>query len=289
MDIVFVILHYLAIDETKRCVEYINKNIDTDKYQIVIVDNNSANGSGKMLQEYYEQQIKVTVLLNEENLGFARGNNVGFLYAKRQWNPRYIVLLNNDVYLLETELVRKLDVEYEKSGFAVSGPLIMTADGKCDINPIRTTPMTKGAIMKDIQIYKRRQLLYKYHLMGLRNKILQFLKGSGRKKGSKNYIERCENVQLHGCFLVFSEQYTERFDGLDDRTFLFREEAILYKHMLENNMVTVYQPDIIVFHEEDAATDQFRKTERQKALFELDNHIKSLNILLDVYNQYENH
>ena len=216
MDIVFVILHYLAIDETKRCVEYINKNIDTDMYQIVIVDNNSANGSGKMLQEYYEQQTKVTVLLNEENLGFARGNNVGFLYAKKQWNPRYIVLLNNDVYLLEMELVRKLDVEYEKSGFAVSGPLIMTADGKCDINPIR-------------------------------------------------------------------------FDGLDDRTFLFREEAILYKHMLENNMVTVYQPDIIVFHEEDAATDQFRKTERQKALFELDNHIKSLNILLDVYNQYENH
>ena len=88
---------------------------------------------------------------------------------------------------------------------------------------------------------------------------------------------------------MFSEKYTERFDGLDDRTFLFREEAILYKHMLENNMVTVYQPEITVFHEEDAATDQFRKTEKQKALFELDNHIKSLNILLDVYSEYEKH
>ncbi|RHR31914.1 glycosyltransferase [Clostridium sp. AF19-22AC] len=289
MDIVFVILHYLAIDETRKCVDYITENIDTESYQIIIVDNASANGSGAVLKDYYSRQAGITVILNAENLGFAKGNNVGFLYAKKRWNPRYIVLLNNDVYLLEKELLHKLDAEFKKSGFAVSGPLIMTADGRCDINPIRTTPMTKDAIIKDIQIYKRRQFLYKYHLMGMRNKILQLLKGTERKRAAKNYIQGCKNVQLHGCFLVFSEKYTERFDGLDDRTFLFREEAILYKHMLENNMVTVYQPEITVFHEEDAATDQFRKTEKQKALFELDNHIKSLNILLDVYSEYEKH
>ena len=53
------------------CVASIDNNIDTEKYHIVIVDNASPNGSGKELEEYYEHSEKVTVLLSEENLGFA--------------------------------------------------------------------------------------------------------------------------------------------------------------------------------------------------------------------------
>ena len=37
MKIVFVILHYLAIDETYKSVDSIEKKIDTDMYKIVIV------------------------------------------------------------------------------------------------------------------------------------------------------------------------------------------------------------------------------------------------------------
>lgn len=287
MDIAFVILHYLAIEETKRCVEYIRTNIDSREYRIVIVDNASGNGSGAVLKEHYKDASDITIILNQENLGFARGNNVGFIYAKKTWNPRYIVLLNNDVYLLEKDLIHKLDEEYEKSHFAVLGPLIMTADGRCNINPIRTSPMTRQEVLNDIEIYKRKKFLYRYNLMWLRNKILRIVKGSHQKKNNKNYIVRSENVQLHGCFLVFSTKYTEKFDGLDDRTFLFREEAILYKHVLENGLNTIYLPDIVVFHKEDAATDQFVQKEKDKALFEIENHLDSLDVLLEVYHFYE--
>lgn len=288
MDIVFVILHYLAVEETKQSVEYIRNNVDTDQYNIVIVDNASKNGSGREIEEYYRHDKDITIIINSENLGFSRGNNVGFSYAKRIWNPRYIVLMNNDVYLLEKQLLNKLDAEYENSCFAVLGPLIMTADGRCDINPIRTAPMTKQQVLNDIKIYRRRRWLYQYHLVGLRNVFFRVLRGKAKNRVYKNYIQRTEHAQLHGCFLVFSQRYTERFEGLDDRTFLFREEAILYKHMLENELNTVYLPDIAVFHKEDAATDQIVRTKRSKALFEVENHLKSLDVLLKVYNEYEN-
>ncbi|WP_333813449.1 glycosyltransferase family 2 protein [Muricomes intestini] len=288
MDIVFVILHYLAIEETKQSVKYIQNDIDTEKYHIVIVDNASNNGSGREIQEYYSRDEDITVIINVENLGFSRGNNVGFSYAKQRWNPRYIVLMNNDVYLLEKQLIHKLNIEYEKSYFAVLGPLIMTADGRCDINPIRTSPMTKQQVLNDIKTYRRRRRLYQYHLMGLRNIALRVLKGTAKKRVYKNYIQRTEHAQLHGCFMVFSSRYTERFEGLDDRTFLFREEAILYKHMLENGLNTVYLPDIAIFHKEDAATDQIVRTKRSKALFEIENHLKSLDVLLKIYEEYEN-
>jgi GT2 family glycosyltransferase len=122
--------------------------------------------------------------------------------------------------------------------------------------------MTKQQVLNDIKTYRRRRRLYQYHLMGLRNIALRVLKGTAKKRVYKNYIQRTEHAQLHGCFMVFSSRYTERFEGLDDRTFLFREEAILYKHMLENGLNTVYLPDIAIFHKEDAATDQIVRTKR---------------------------
>ena len=99
MKIVFVILHYLAIDETYKSVDSIEKKIDTDMYKIVIVDNASPDKSGALLKEHYKNDDHVEVLLNQENLGFARGNNVGFRCAEKTWNPSYIVLMNNDVNL----------------------------------------------------------------------------------------------------------------------------------------------------------------------------------------------
>ncbi len=55
----------------------------TDMYKIVIVDNASPDKSGALLKEHYKNDDHVEVLLNQENLGFARGNNVGFRYAEK--------------------------------------------------------------------------------------------------------------------------------------------------------------------------------------------------------------
>lgn len=289
MDIVFVILHYMVEEETCKCVEYIRKRIDTKDYHIVIVDNASPDDSGKRIEKAFAESRDVTVILNKENLGFARGNNVGFFYAKQQWNPKYIVLMNNDVYLLERELFGKLEQEYSDSRFAVLGPLIMTGDGRCNVNPIRVKPMEKEDVVKEIRLYRRKKIEYQYYLIGIKNFFYKIIKGNKAStiKKNKDYIERKENVQLHGCFMAFSQEYIEKFDGLDDRTFLYREEAILYKHMLENHMKTVYLPDIMVFHKEDASTDQLVKTEREKALFEIKNHLDSLNVMLEVYEFYD--
>ena len=125
MKIVFVILHYLAIDETYKSVDSIEKKIDTDMYKIVIVDNASPDKSGALLKEHYKNDDHVEVLLNQENLGFARGNNVGFRYAEKTWNPSYIVLMNNDVYLLDDDFLEKVEKEYKRSQFAVLGPMVL--------------------------------------------------------------------------------------------------------------------------------------------------------------------
>ena len=95
-------------------------------------------------------------------------------------------------------------------------------------------------------------------------------------------------IRDSGCFMLFSRKYIEKFNGLDDRTFLYREEAILMKHLTENGLNSVYLPDIHVFHREDASTDDMIKENRKKEMFEIKNHLQSLKVLKEVYDFYEN-
>lgn len=287
MDIVFVILHYMAIEETKTSVEYIQKNIDTEEYRIVIVDNASPDTSGDQLMDIYQDNEAVKVLKSEQNIGFARGNNLGFRYAKKEWDPRYIVLMNNDVFLLENEFISKLDIEYQKSSFDVLGPMIMTGDGRCDINPqeplFKSIDALKNSIKKnekDLRRYKYRYANMFYKAVRIKNVLFPISKDRQIKSG---FLNRAEDVKLHGCFLVFSSNYIAAYDGLDESTFLYWEEEFLYKHMQHDGKKMVYDPQIKVYHMEDASTDASMKNSRKKMMFIRTEYIKSLKALLNLY------
>ena len=91
----FVILHYRAIEMTRTCVERI-KALE-GKSHIVIVDNASPNGTGRILEKEYDKEKMITVLLNQENGGFARGNNLGICWVCSHLKADFVVVLNNDV------------------------------------------------------------------------------------------------------------------------------------------------------------------------------------------------
>ena len=79
----FLILHYNATEITKKCVTSI-LNLDGGKDTIIIiVDNASSNGSGQKLLEEYQKTEQVQVVLAKENLGFSRGNNLGYQEMKK--------------------------------------------------------------------------------------------------------------------------------------------------------------------------------------------------------------
>lgn len=88
--------------------------------------------------------------------------------------------------------------------------------------------------------------------------------------------------------MVFSSKYIEKFDGIDDRTFLYCEEELLYIRIMKNNLVSVYNPEIIIFHNEDSATNSICKNRRKKELFVLKNLIKSNKILLKELKENKN-
>ena len=62
------------------------------------------------------------------------------------------------------------------------------------------------------------------------------------------------------------------------------EEEILFCNLLNKNLVSVYLPEIEVFHEEDASTNEMMLKNKtlDKRLFILKNHKISIKVLLDV-------
>ncbi len=280
LDAAFVILHYMAMDDTVECIESIIAHNDISRIHIIVVDNSSPDGSGALLEEKYRGSSTVTVIESKENLGFARGNNLGFKYAKENFDCRYIILSNNDIVLFEDNMLQKIDREYEKSGFAVLGPMILTKDGKYTSNPQRMKALTKEqaeAMKKDFEGFLLSQKMYVRPCYIMYRKV--FLKKKKRTRICDHY-KRYEDVTLHGCFMVFSEKYIDEFDGLDDRTFMYGEEDILHRRLIKNGMKSVYLPDIAVYHKEDVSTDSASGSARKKREFYYKNLIASLEVLI---------
>lgn len=84
-----VLLTYNKLDYTKLCIDSIKKYTKAGTYEIIVVDNNSSDGTRDWLRE----QVDIKLILNDENLGFPGGCNVGIKAAEKDND---ILLLNND-------------------------------------------------------------------------------------------------------------------------------------------------------------------------------------------------
>ena len=180
------------MDDTAECVSSIEDKCKTDNYKIVIVDNASPNDSKKELEKLYKNDASVDLILLDENIGFAKGNNKGIEFAKEQYSPKFIVAMNNDVNLLQDNTFELIKSEYQKSHFAVLGPMIYTADGRCNDNPGSDVPMTRQKLDSVIIDAKRYYLICKWNLRsvyGLLEKIKDKIKRKTKvESGCNDYL-----------------------------------------------------------------------------------------------------
>jgi GT2 family glycosyltransferase len=93
--------------------------------EVVIVDNASSDGTVEAIRAGFGDRF--TVLVNEANLGFAGGNNVGIGHALRAGRD-YVLLLNNDTTVDPDCIAALVDVFREHPGTGIAGPKIYYAD-----------------------------------------------------------------------------------------------------------------------------------------------------------------
>lgn len=97
-----IILTYNNLAYTKLCLESLYLHSLYDNWEVIIVDNHSTDDTPSYLTEFAASHGNVRLILNQENFGFARGNNQGIAAA----NGDIIILLNNDVVVTKGWLTK---------------------------------------------------------------------------------------------------------------------------------------------------------------------------------------
>lgn len=125
---VALILNYKAATETISCVESLLEHCASIDH-IVVIDNDSQDGSALAFQQWLEEKAyaKVTLLCNPENNGYAGGNNYGLRWAMENLQPTYFWVVNNDTYVDSDAFSPLLDaLQHNDRQFV--GSLVLSAD-----------------------------------------------------------------------------------------------------------------------------------------------------------------
>lgn len=269
--ICFVILHYMVETETHACVASIREKVKGNK-KIIVIDNNSSNGSGLRLKEKYAPDEDVDVLLNTNNLGFAKGNNVGYQWAKAQYNPDFIVMMNNDVEIVSNNFATELRNLYDKEQFHLLGPDIYSTTYDLHQNPKRLMPYTyeevkKLNVLASNNLEKNWKMVLKCWL-----KSSSFLRETVYKKRITkqqiDYTQPADSVILHGSCVIYSKQFIQlEQNAFYPETFFYYEMEILDYLCRQKGYKVIYRPEIKVLHHQNAATNVVHQKMVEKTLF----------------------
>lgn len=220
-----VVVNWNNFRETADCVEAL-QSIDYPEYMTVIVDNGSTDGSGEQLDREFQDRDGVTIVFNDENLGFGGGVNAGIERALAD-GVEYVLLLNNDARLQPGAIRELVDVALE-SGAGVVGATILDGDGQ----PVNPTPNR----YPDMFFYS-----------GYRDR-LPFVSDS--PDGDRRWFET-DRVEGAGALLsaeLLKDRKASAGYYLDQSLFMYCEEVELAMWCQENNHRAVIATEATITH-----------------------------------------
>lgn len=117
-----IIITWNMADLVRECLDRLLGQTHHASMEIIIVDNASRDGTTDIIRSEYPQ---VTLIANEENVGYARANNQAIGISK----GRYILLHNTDAMVIEDAVDRMVAFMDAHPGVGVLGPRLLNVDG----------------------------------------------------------------------------------------------------------------------------------------------------------------
>jgi GT2 family glycosyltransferase len=126
LDLSIVIVSFRTRNLLRRCLQSVYLNTGC-RLEVIVVDNDSDDGSAEMLEREFPAVILVC---NEHNLGFAAATNQGFRHA----SGRYIALLNPDTELMPAALDMAVEFLEADPSVGLVGCQLLNPDGSLQLS-----------------------------------------------------------------------------------------------------------------------------------------------------------
>lgn len=134
-----IIVTYNNVELTKACIDSIYLKSQYPHFEIIIVDNDSHDGTIEYLHEISRRHKNIKLILNDDNKGFATANNQGIKIAEGD----YIILLNNDTVVTPGWITRLLRYLEDKN-IGMVGPVTNMCGNEAKISVPYNVSTLKG-------------------------------------------------------------------------------------------------------------------------------------------------
>lgn len=210
-------------------------------FEIIVVDNNSADNSCRMVAEKFQA---VKLIKSEINLGFAKANNLGLKSAVGE----YLLFLNPDTELIENSVKKLVELMENNSRWGIAGSKILNPN-KTLQQSVRGFPDGLSQLLITLNIHKifpRLPVIRKYLMVDF------------------DYNNQAVVDQVMGAVFMTRKKVLEQIGGWDENFRLWFEEVDLCYRAKKAGWLVVYTPATAVIHHGGASFSQARTYDKQK-------------------------
>lgn len=233
-----VIVNYNTKKLTVDCIKSIRKSRPKIKYEVIVIDNGSVDGSKDVFKKLKRGNIIDKLIVNRNNKGFAKATNQGLKVSKGE----YKLLLNSDTVVNKEVLDKIVDFARRNKNAGVIGPKLILKDGSIQ------------------------ESCFNFPTIG--NAIREYWFGKPYAYSNfapKDKIPLAVDAIVGAAFLITPKAY-KKIGMLNEKYFMYFEDLDYCREIKKKGMKTYYLPNIKVKHLHGATGKTMRRDEVYKML-----------------------
>ena len=221
-----IIVNYNVKHFLEQCLKSLDRALDGISHEIIVVDNNSTDGSGNYIQSKFQHVIWIQ---NQENVGFSRANNQGIQQSK----GRYVLLLNPDTLVNEDTLKVSLDLLTSNKQVGALGVKMLDGSGQYLPESKRGLPTPFVAFSRFsglAKLFSKSRIFNQYYL---------------------GYLDRDETQEvdvLCGAFMMIPKSVLDQVGLLDEEFFMYGEDIDLSYRIQQAGFKVWYTGKTSIIH-----------------------------------------
>jgi len=227
IDLSIIIVSFNTKDLLQECLLSIAKyKIQDTKYEVIVVDNASSDGSAEMVKKEFKDAVLVA---NSENVGFTKANNQAIKKAK----GRYVLFLNSDTVVYENTLERLVGFMDETKDAGVATARVELVNGKLDDSCHRGFPTPWRSLC---------------HFSGLSKTFPKSKLFSGY---SLSYLDLSTTHEIDSCSgacMIVRREAGEEISWWDEDFFWYGDDLDFCYRLKEKNWKVYFVPDVKILH-----------------------------------------
>lgn len=228
-----IIVTYNSGEILLSCLENLTRASQELATEIIVVDNNSTDGTPERIMRHFPD---ITLVQNISNRGFAAANNQGLAAAC----GKYMLLLNPDALVEPDTLTRMVEYLEEYPQVGIAGPRMYDGEGHIALTAYPT--------------FSPLMILWQY--VGLDRIFPYAIYGRYRRQCEQATEPFAVETVQGSCFWIRREVY-EQIGGLEEAFFLFCEEPDYCERARSTGWEVMYLPAAHVTHFESTTVSRY--------------------------------